>query len=147
MRAKIKCDPASAITPDQPVFTRFSPADIEVDVAQEPFLVTGAKSGFGKVMAKDLAQRAGRLPPGGTAHMVCRNRGRAQEANGEIMTDTCNQNIFLHILDISNPKEIWKFAEKFRSEHKLQAYFPHSVSSHVSIVHWLLFIASSCTQI
>ncbi|XP_068530168.1 dehydrogenase/reductase SDR family member 12 isoform X2 [Anas acuta] len=28
-------------------------------------------------------------------------------------------NVFLHIVDISNPKEIWKFAEQFKNEHKL----------------------------
>ncbi|XP_064264974.1 dehydrogenase/reductase SDR family member 12 isoform X6 [Passer domesticus] len=30
-----------------------------------------------------------------------------------------DMNIFLHIVDLSNPKEIWKFAEKFQNEHKL----------------------------
>ncbi|XP_024053051.3 dehydrogenase/reductase SDR family member 12 [Terrapene carolina triunguis] len=29
------------------------------------------------------------------------------------------RNIFLHILDMSNPKGIWEFAEKFKTEHKL----------------------------
>uniref|UniRef100_A0A8B9Q302 Dehydrogenase/reductase SDR family member 12 n=1 Tax=Apteryx owenii TaxID=8824 RepID=A0A8B9Q302_APTOW len=92
---------------------RFSPADVEVDVAAKSLLVTGANSGIGKAAAKEIAKR------GGTVQMVCRNKERAEEAEGEIMTETGNQNIFLHILDISNPKEIWKFAEKFKNEHKL----------------------------
>ncbi|XP_057875246.1 dehydrogenase/reductase SDR family member 12 isoform X2 [Melospiza georgiana] len=92
---------------------RFNPADVEVDMAGRSFLVTGANSGIGKATAKEIARR------GGTVHLVCRNKERAEVAKEEIVTETGNQNIFLHIVDISNPKEIWKFAEKFRNEHKL----------------------------
>ncbi|XP_062423037.1 dehydrogenase/reductase SDR family member 12 isoform X3 [Rhea pennata] len=92
---------------------RFSAVDIDVDVAGKSFLVTGANSGIGKATAKEIAKR------GGTVHMVCRNKERAEEAKEEIMTETGNQNIFLHILDMSNPKDIWKFAENFKNEHKL----------------------------
>ncbi|KAM4789159.1 dehydrogenase/reductase SDR family member 12 isoform 2-T2 [Cyanocitta cristata] len=91
----------------------FNPADVEVDVAGRSFLVTGANSGIGKATAKEIARR------GGTVHLVCRNKERAEVAKEEIVTETGNQNIFLHIVDVSNPKEIWKFAEKFQNEHKL----------------------------
>ncbi|XP_064264969.1 dehydrogenase/reductase SDR family member 12 isoform X1 [Passer domesticus] len=92
---------------------RFNAADVEVDVAGRSFLVTGANSGIGKATAKEIARR------GGTVHLVCRNKERAEVAKEEIVTETGNQNIFLHIVDLSNPKEIWKFAEKFQNEHKL----------------------------
>ncbi|XP_054691593.1 dehydrogenase/reductase SDR family member 12 isoform X3 [Grus americana] len=91
----------------------FNPADVEVNVAGRSFLVTGANSGIGKATAKEIARR------GGTVHLVCRSKERAEVAKGEIVTETGNPNIFLHIVDISNPKEIWKFAEKFKNEHKL----------------------------
>eukprot|EP00076_Gallus_gallus_P006762 XP_001233773.2 dehydrogenase/reductase SDR family member 12 [Gallus gallus] len=91
----------------------FDPADLEVDVAGRSFLITGSNSGIGKAAAKEIARR------GGTVHLVCRNKERAEDAKGEIVTETGNQNIFLHVVDISNPKEIWKFAEKFKNEHKL----------------------------
>nr|XP_021142516.1 dehydrogenase/reductase SDR family member 12 isoform X2 [Columba livia] len=91
----------------------FDPADVEVNVAGRSFLVTGANSGIGKAAATEVARR------GGTVHLVCRNKERAEAAKGEIVTETGNQNIFLHIVDISNPKEIWKFAENFENEHKL----------------------------
>ncbi|XP_021232435.1 dehydrogenase/reductase SDR family member 12 isoform X1 [Numida meleagris] len=91
----------------------FDPADLEVNVAGRSFLITGSNSGIGKAAAKEIARR------GGTVHLVCRNKERAEDAKGEIVTETDNQNIFLHIVDISNPKEIWMFAEKFKNEHKL----------------------------
>ncbi|KAM6293550.1 dehydrogenase/reductase SDR family member 12 isoform 3-T3 [Porphyrio hochstetteri] len=91
----------------------FNPADVEVNVAGRSFLVTGANSGIGKATAKEIARR------GGTVHLVCRSQERAELAKGEIVTETGNPNIFLHIVDISDPKEIWKFAEKFKNEHKL----------------------------
>ncbi|XP_040439995.1 dehydrogenase/reductase SDR family member 12 isoform X1 [Falco naumanni] len=91
----------------------FNPADVEVDVAGRSFLVTGANSGIGKATAKEIARR------GGTVHLVCRNKERAEVAKGEIVTETGNHNIFFHIVDLSNPKEIWTFAEKFKNEHKL----------------------------
>ncbi|XP_032941539.1 dehydrogenase/reductase SDR family member 12 isoform X2 [Catharus ustulatus] len=91
----------------------FNPADVEVDVAGRSFLVTGANSGIGKATATEIARR------GGTVHLVCRNKERAEVAKEEIVTETGNHNIFLHIVDLSNPKEIWKFTEKFQNEHKL----------------------------
>ncbi|NXK93101.1 DHR12 reductase, partial [Formicarius rufipectus] len=91
----------------------FNPADVEVDVAGRSFLATGANSGIGKATAKEISRR------GGTVHLVCRNKDRAEVAKEEIVTETGNQNVFLHIVDMSNPKEVWKFAEKFRNEHTL----------------------------
>ncbi|XP_043388586.1 dehydrogenase/reductase SDR family member 12 isoform X4 [Chelonia mydas] len=92
---------------------KFVPADLEVNVTGRSFMITGANSGIGKATAMEIAKR------GGTLHLVCRNTVRAEEAKREIITETGNQNIFLHILDMSNPKGIWEFAEKFKTEHKL----------------------------
>ncbi|XP_075775211.1 dehydrogenase/reductase SDR family member 12 isoform X2 [Pelodiscus sinensis] len=91
----------------------FVPADLEVNVTGRSFMITGANSGIGKAAATEIAKR------GGTLHLLCRNKERAEEAKSEIITETGNQNVFLHILDMSNPKGIWEFAEKFKTEHKL----------------------------
>uniref|UniRef100_A0A8D0DIP1 Uncharacterized protein n=1 Tax=Salvator merianae TaxID=96440 RepID=A0A8D0DIP1_SALMN len=91
----------------------FVPEDLEVDVTGRSFMVTGANSGIGKATAKEIAKR------GGMVHLVCRNRERAEEAKKEITAETGNQNVWVHILDMSDPKGIWKFAELFKNEHRL----------------------------
>ncbi|XP_075448112.1 dehydrogenase/reductase SDR family member 12 [Ascaphus truei] len=92
---------------------QFVAEDTEVDVTGRSYLITGANSGLGKAAAMVIAKK------GGIIHMVCRNKDRAEEAKNEIIANTGNQNILVHLLDMSNPKEIWEFAEKFKSENKL----------------------------
>ncbi|KAG8524855.1 Dehydrogenase/reductase SDR family member 12, partial [Galemys pyrenaicus] len=91
----------------------FVPDDLEVQVPGRAFLITGGNSGIGKATATEIAKR------GGTVHLVCRNQSRAEGAKGEIIRESGNQNIFLHILDLSDPKKIWKFVETFKQEHTL----------------------------
>ncbi|XP_032150455.1 dehydrogenase/reductase SDR family member 12 isoform X2 [Sapajus apella] len=91
----------------------FVPNDLEVQVPGRVFLVTGGNSGIGKATALEIAKR------GGTVHLVCRDQARAEDARSEIIRESGNQNIFLHIVDLSDPKQIWKFVEKFKQEHKL----------------------------
>ncbi|KAM3935023.1 dehydrogenase/reductase SDR family member 12 isoform 2-T2 [Leptodactylus fuscus] len=57
--------------------------------------------------------------PGGTIHLVCRNKDRAEEAQKEIVANSGNQDVMVHLLDMSNPKEIWDFAERFKTENRL----------------------------
>ncbi|XP_057563852.1 dehydrogenase/reductase SDR family member 12 isoform X4 [Hippopotamus amphibius kiboko] len=91
----------------------FVPEDLEVQVPGRAFMVTGGNSGIGKATATEIAKR------GGTVHLVCRDQNRAEGARGEIIRETGNQNIFLHIVDLSDPKTIWKFVENFKEEHTL----------------------------
>ncbi|XP_055398203.1 dehydrogenase/reductase SDR family member 12 isoform X2 [Bubalus kerabau] len=76
-------------------------------------MVTGGNSGIGKATAMEIAKR------GGTVHLVCRDHSRAEGARAEIIQESGNQNIFLHIVDLSVPKSIWKFVENFKQEHTL----------------------------
>ncbi|XP_053564355.1 dehydrogenase/reductase SDR family member 12 [Bombina bombina] len=91
----------------------FVAEDLEVDVAGRSYMITGANSGIGKSAATAIAKK------GGTIHLVCRSKERAEEAKKEIVEATGNTNVLVHLLDMSSPKEIWEFAEKFKSENKL----------------------------
>ncbi|KAM8975818.1 dehydrogenase/reductase SDR family member 12 [Pelodytes ibericus] len=91
----------------------FVAEDLEVDVSGKHYMITGANSGIGKAVAMAIAKK------GGTIHLVCRNQERAEEAQREIIASTMNQSVLVHLLDMSNPRDIWEFAEKFKTENKL----------------------------
>ncbi|XP_067670565.1 dehydrogenase/reductase SDR family member 12-like [Haliotis asinina] len=85
----------------------FNAGDMEVDVTGRSFMITGANSGIGKCAAIAIAKK------GGTVHMVCRDSKRGEEARAEISEVTGNQNVHLHLLDMSQPREVIKFASDF----------------------------------
>ncbi|NP_001279221.1 coiled-coil domain-containing protein 122 [Callorhinchus milii] len=73
-------------------------------------MITGGNSGIGKATALEIAKR------GGTVHLVCRNKERAEAAKEEIVKESNKEEIFVHILDMSRPKMILEFADKFQQE-------------------------------
>ncbi|XP_041856957.1 dehydrogenase/reductase SDR family member 12 [Melanotaenia boesemani] len=85
----------------------FSPADLDVNLNGRSFIVTGANSGIGKTTAQEIANR------GGTVHMICRNKGRAEAAKKEIVEQSKNQNVHIHIVDMSSARQVWEFAQNF----------------------------------
>lgn len=92
---------------------RFNPADLEVNLSGRSFMITGANSGIGKATAQEIANR------GGTVHMVCRNKGRADTAKDEIVENSKNQDVHVHIVDMSNMRQVWEFAETFSQNNTL----------------------------
>lgn len=92
---------------------RFNPTDLEVNLSGRSFMITGANSGIGKATAQEIANR------GGTVHMVCRNQGRADTAKDEIVEKSKNQDIHVHIVDMSNMRQVWEFAENFSQNNTL----------------------------
>lgn len=92
---------------------RFNPTDLEVNLSGRSFMITGANSGIGKATAQEIATR------GGTVHMVCRNKGRADTAKDEIVEKSKNQDVHVHILDMSNMRQVWEFAETFSQNNTL----------------------------
>ncbi|XP_033100983.1 dehydrogenase/reductase SDR family member 12-like isoform X2 [Anneissia japonica] len=86
---------------------------LDVDLSEKVFMVTGANSGIGKSAAETLAQK------GGTVHMVCRNLERGEEAKNNIIQKTGNQDIHLHILDMSKPNNVFEFAKSFQENQPL----------------------------
>ena len=87
----------------------FLPGDLEVDMAERSCMVTGANSGIGYCVALSIARA------GGTVHMVCRNEERGQEARERIVQESNNQNVYLHICDLSRTKDVVRFCSEFRA--------------------------------
>ncbi|XP_029315396.1 dehydrogenase/reductase SDR family member 12 [Cottoperca gobio] len=85
----------------------FAPADLDVNLSGRCFMITGANSGIGKATAQEIASR------GGTIHMVCRNKGRAEAAKDEIVARSKNQNVHVHIVDMSSARHVWEFVQNF----------------------------------
>uniref|UniRef100_A0A8C2WWC6 Si:ch211-165b10.3 n=1 Tax=Cyclopterus lumpus TaxID=8103 RepID=A0A8C2WWC6_CYCLU len=89
----------------------FEPQDLEVSVVGRSFMITGANSGIGRATAMAIAKK------GGTVHMVCRNKGKAEEARSDIVSESGNTEVHVHIVDMSETHNVWEFAEAFKSQY------------------------------
>eukprot|EP01125_Pyxidicula_operculata_P014860 TRINITY_DN5003_c0_g1_i1.p1 TRINITY_DN5003_c0_g1~~TRINITY_DN5003_c0_g1_i1.p1 ORF type:complete len:335 (-),score=39.69 TRINITY_DN5003_c0_g1_i1:31-1035(-) len=84
--------------------------DLEVDLTGRSFCVTGANSGIGYAACQYFASQ------GGTVHMVCRNKEKGEEAKNQIVSNTSNNNIHLHLCDVSEMEQIKEFVDKFEEK-------------------------------
>lgn len=75
-------------------------------------MVTGANSGVGKYTALGLAKM------GASVVMVCRDKGRGEAAQKEIIEASQNKNVELMLCDLSSQKAIRGLAESFKKEYK-----------------------------
>ncbi|XP_056323945.1 dehydrogenase/reductase SDR family member 12 isoform X2 [Danio aesculapii] len=89
----------------------FAAKDLDVSMVGRSFMITGANSGIGKATAMAIAKK------GGTVHIVCRNKERAEKAREEIISASGNTMVFVHVLDLSESRKVWEFAEAFKKEH------------------------------
>jgi len=80
----------------------------EVDLSGKSFLVTGGNSGLGYSACEFFASH------GGVVHMICRSKERGEAAVKEIQQKSGNQNVHLHLCDISLPDEIRQTAKNFQ---------------------------------
>ncbi|XP_036401327.1 dehydrogenase/reductase SDR family member 12 [Megalops cyprinoides] len=92
---------------------RFVAADLDVNLSGRSFMITGANSGIGKAAALEIAKR------GGTVHLVCRNKDRAEAAKADIVEQSKNEDVHIHLLDMSSPRHVWEFAESFQQNNSL----------------------------
>lgn len=74
-------------------------------------LVTGANSGLGLAMAKELART------GATVVMLCRNKERGRKARVEIISSSNNPNVDLMTADLSSIDEVKAFAREFQARY------------------------------
>eukprot|EP01100_Stratorugosa_tubuloviscum_P007148 TRINITY_DN29_c1_g1_i10.p1 TRINITY_DN29_c1_g1~~TRINITY_DN29_c1_g1_i10.p1 ORF type:complete len:382 (+),score=188.70 TRINITY_DN29_c1_g1_i10:116-1261(+) len=87
--------------------THWNIQDLNVDIQNKSFMITGANSGIGKEVAREIAIK------GGSVHMICRNRERGEAAKNEIINQSKNERVYLHIVDIGRPTSIKEFAKQF----------------------------------
>ena len=76
------------------------------------WIVTGASSGIGKATALDLALL------GGTVVLACRDAGRGEAAQREIVQESKNPKVSLMILDLASQASIISFAEQFTQDYR-----------------------------
>lgn len=80
------------------VFFQFS--NNAKDMRGKVACVTGANSGIGFYVAKALAEK------NAAVHMVCRNQARGEEARSRVLAETGNENVYLHVLDVSDFQQV-----------------------------------------
>jgi dehydrogenase/reductase SDR family protein 12 len=86
---------------------RFSPDDLDVDLTGRVCVVTGANSGIGRAAATALAAR------GAEVWLLCRDRGRGEEAVASIRKTTGNERVQLAVVDVSHLGAVHAFVEGF----------------------------------
>jgi NAD(P)-dependent dehydrogenase (short-subunit alcohol dehydrogenase family) len=74
-------------------------------------MVTGANSGIGKVVARELARM------GSSVVMVCRDPQKGEAARGEIVAQTGNSSVELMIADLASLAAVRKLAQDFITKH------------------------------
>lgn len=86
-------------------------SDREREMAGKICLVTGANAGLGKVVATALAERWAEV------HMICRSRERGEAAQQAIIAASGNDNVHLHLVDMSRQQDIQDFVGGFAPDH------------------------------
>ncbi|XP_071536131.1 uncharacterized protein [Panulirus ornatus] len=89
---------------------KFVAEDLDVDCTDRHYVVTGCSSGIGFEIASEVAKR------GAYVHMVCRNQDAGKAARSDIIASTGNDKVFLHVVDLSKPREVATWAHKFASQ-------------------------------
>lgn len=74
-------------------------------------IVTGANSGIGKVVARELGRQ------GATVTMVCRDQGKGEAAKKEIELATGSKSIELMIADLSSLESVRNLAKTYKEKH------------------------------
>jgi NAD(P)-dependent dehydrogenase (short-subunit alcohol dehydrogenase family) len=74
-------------------------------------LVTGANTGIGRAIAKELAQRKA------TVVLLCRSAERGEEARAAIATETGNANVELLVCDLASLASVRAAAAQFLGRH------------------------------
>jgi len=74
-------------------------------------LITGVNTGLGRECAREMAMRMA------TVHLLCRSAERGGAARDEIVRESGNANVLLHVVDVASFAAVRAFAEQFNTEH------------------------------
>ncbi|PXF50114.1 Dehydrogenase/reductase SDR family member 12 [Gracilariopsis chorda] len=86
----------------------FNPTALDIDLTGKHYIVTGGTSGLGFVTAQQIAER------GGTVHIVCRNGAKGETARSQIVAQSGNDRVQIHVCDISSLAQVRRFADEWR---------------------------------
>jgi dehydrogenase/reductase SDR family protein 12 len=84
--------------------------DLAVDLKGKHILITGGNQGIGFSAAISLAKR------GATIHLVCRSLEKGEEAVTRIKSETGNEEVHLHICNVSSLQDIKKLATDYKQK-------------------------------
>src|SRR2546428_12736666 len=88
------------------------------------FLVTGANSGIGKGTASGLARL------GGTVVMACRSATRGEAARQDVVRDSGNSSVYLHIVDLAREESPRSFARELQRKYPRLGEFIHDSEAY-----------------
>ncbi|XP_071868537.1 retinol dehydrogenase 13 [Bombus fervidus] len=75
-------------------------------------IITGANTGIGKEIARDLAKREA------TVIMACRDMEKCENTRRDIVIESRNKYVYCRPCDLASQKGIRDFVEQFKKEHK-----------------------------
>lgn len=84
---------------------------VEVDLGEKVAVVTGASSGIGKEIARNLARMRA------TVVLACRDKEKGEAAREEIVGDTGNKSVELELVDVSSQASIRSFTKSLLARH------------------------------
>ncbi|KAF7997158.1 hypothetical protein HCN44_005435 [Aphidius gifuensis] len=82
------------------------------DVKGKIVIITGANTGIGKEVARDLAQREAKVI------MACRDLFKCETTRKEIVLETKNKYVYCRKCDLASQSSIREFVNTFKKEHK-----------------------------
>jgi len=86
-------------------------SDLVWSITNKVCIVTGANQGIGKATALGLAEQ------GATVAMVVRNRDSGEQARRDILEQTRNDRVQVHVADLASQAQIRKLAEQLRTSY------------------------------
>ncbi|CAL1579745.1 unnamed protein product [Knipowitschia caucasica] len=99
----------------------FDSHDLDLSVVGRSFMVTGANDGIGRVVAMAIAKK------GGTVHILCRNPDKGEETRADIIRESGNTEVHVHIVDMSETRKVWEFGDTFRKQYTALNVLIHNV--------------------